>query len=135
MDSRVAVGKLGFCGLNCAICSHREGGCVGCREGGGDEFCQQRKCAQERSIKGCWDCDGFPCSRGYFRDPAWMGLTLGACTVAHCFGPAFLARAMENCWGPRVDYGEHRHRSTCQVVQELAESPGDDSPQGPPSAS
>jgi hypothetical protein len=29
----------------------------GCRNGGGPPFCQIRKCCEEKSITGCWECD------------------------------------------------------------------------------
>lgn len=29
----------------------------GCRGGGGPPFCQIRKCCQEKSLAGCWECD------------------------------------------------------------------------------
>lgn len=28
----------------------------GCREGGGNPFCQIRKCCQKKDIRGCWEC-------------------------------------------------------------------------------
>ena len=37
--------------------------CPGCRDGGGPPFCGIRKCAQNRDIEICVDCDEFPCHR------------------------------------------------------------------------
>jgi len=31
----------------------------GCRNGGGNPFCVIRKCAQKKSIEGCWECGEF----------------------------------------------------------------------------
>ena len=31
----------------------------GCREGGGPPFCKVRKCCQDRSIRGCWECEEY----------------------------------------------------------------------------
>ncbi len=30
-----------------------------CREGGGNPFCNIRKCCEKKKIEGCWLCDGF----------------------------------------------------------------------------
>jgi hypothetical protein len=40
-----------------------EGGCAGCRAGGGPPFCQIRVCAQERGVDVCVYCTDFPCVR------------------------------------------------------------------------
>lgn len=42
---------------------HAEGGCPGCRAGGGPPFCQIRKCAGERNLDLCSQCADFPCAR------------------------------------------------------------------------
>ena len=39
------------------------GGCPGCRAGGGPPFCQIRQCAQERGLELCSQCPDFPCPR------------------------------------------------------------------------
>lgn len=40
---------------------HAEGGCPGCRAGGGFPLCQIRVCAQERGEQLCAWCSDFPC--------------------------------------------------------------------------
>jgi hypothetical protein len=40
---------------------HAEGGCRGCRAGGGFPGCQIRICAQERGVELCARCTDFPC--------------------------------------------------------------------------
>jgi hypothetical protein len=40
---------------------HREGGCPGCRAGGGFPECQIRICAREREVEVCGQCADFPC--------------------------------------------------------------------------
>jgi hypothetical protein len=37
--------------------------CPGCRQGGGPPFCTIRKCARERGIEVCVQCDEYPCRR------------------------------------------------------------------------
>ena len=38
-----------------------DGGCPGCRAGGGYPACQIRTCARERGVELCGLCDDFPC--------------------------------------------------------------------------
>lgn len=40
-----------------------EGGCPGCRAGGGYPECQIRVCARERSLDVCVHCSDFPCQQ------------------------------------------------------------------------
>jgi hypothetical protein len=42
---------------------HADGGCPGCRAGGGPPFCQIRHCARQRSLELCSQCPDFPCPR------------------------------------------------------------------------
>ena len=36
----------------------------GCRNGGGNPFCKIRKCAQNKELDGCWECEDFEhCSK------------------------------------------------------------------------
>ena len=52
---------LAYCGLACAVCG--EASCTGCRDGGcadGDR-CVNRRCCVEKGLRGCWECDAFPC--------------------------------------------------------------------------
>jgi len=37
------------------------GGCVGCRSGGGNPYCQIRKCAIEKGVTVCALCGDYPC--------------------------------------------------------------------------
>lgn len=38
-----------------------DGGCPGCRAGGGPPDCKVRRCAAEKGLKLCVDCPGWPC--------------------------------------------------------------------------
>jgi len=40
---------------------HAQGGCRGCRAGGGFPGCQIRVCVQERGLELCSQCPDFPC--------------------------------------------------------------------------
>jgi hypothetical protein len=37
--------------------------CPGCRQGGGPPFCTIRKCAREKGLEICVECDEYPCRR------------------------------------------------------------------------
>lgn len=53
---------LAYCGLACCVCSENEG-CAGCRnEGCRDrEWCKSFRCCREKQLRGCWECEQFPC--------------------------------------------------------------------------
>jgi len=42
---------------------HADGGCPGCRAGGGPPECQIRNCARQRGLELCNQCPDFPCPR------------------------------------------------------------------------
>jgi len=37
-------------------------GCLGCLAGAGWPDCPIRKCAQAKGVRGCFDCDDYPCN-------------------------------------------------------------------------
>jgi len=42
----------------------------GCQKGGGSPFCKIRKCAQKKTLEGCWDCNEFEtCKELRFLEP------------------------------------------------------------------
>ena len=43
------------------MAEHR--GCEGCREGGGNPYCEARKCAKEKNAAVCMACAEYPCGR------------------------------------------------------------------------
>jgi len=53
---------LAYCGLACAVCGENEN-CAGCRNDGckNKERCKHFVCCKEKNIRGCWECDNFPC--------------------------------------------------------------------------
>lgn len=53
------------CGLICELCSERTH-CKGCNFSTQEEIaccCFQRKCCDEKGIRGCWECKEFPCGK------------------------------------------------------------------------
>lgn len=57
--------RFSLCGLNCALCSMRLGGCCpGCGGGAGNQSCAIAKCSLEHGgVPFCWECPEYPCSR------------------------------------------------------------------------
>ena len=43
--------------------SDKNNACPGCRQGGGPPFCGIRKCAKNKGVDLCVDCEEFPCHR------------------------------------------------------------------------
>ena len=53
------------CGLICELCSERTH-CNGCNFSKQNEIeccCFQRKCCDEKNLKGCWECPDFSCGK------------------------------------------------------------------------
>ncbi len=69
--------SVAYCGLVCAGCPGLSDGCVGCREGGGDDPCQVRDCCVAKGYEGCWECEQMPCDKGCFGRPEWAGVCTG----------------------------------------------------------
>lgn len=57
--------RFSLCGLNCALCSMRQGGyCPGCGGGAGNQSCAIARCSiQQGGISFCWECPEYPCPR------------------------------------------------------------------------
>ena len=55
---------IGYCGLACAVCGDIS--CVGCRNDGcsNKDWCKNFMCCNEKGLKGCWECEQFPCEGG-----------------------------------------------------------------------
>ena len=113
--------KVAYCGLVCSVCCHAHKGCPGCRAGGGDEHCHQRKCCAEFGLEGCWQCQRFPCGEGYFADEAWSGLCIALVCMVRVVGRQKLAARVESKLGATIDYGEHRFKDPQEIEALLLE--------------
>jgi hypothetical protein len=107
-----------YCGLYCGTCIHaspdREG-CSGCLEGGGAADCFQRSCCQARGLEGCWQCDEFPCSQGFFGAEEWKGLCIGCCSVIRKVGVEQYTRLVRDKMGELVELGDYRYKSVQEI--------------------
>ena len=114
--------NVAYCGLVCGVCKHTEKGCPGCRNGGGDESCHQRACCVENALDGCWQCDGFPCDKGFFADDAWKGLCIGSIQCIKDMGREAFVERVESGMGQSVEYGDYRFKSAEDVRTLLNDS-------------
>jgi hypothetical protein len=118
---------VAYCGLVCGVCAHatpQVAGCAGCRHGGGARDCYQRECCMANGLDGCWQCEEFPCDKGFFGDPAWNGLCIGAVQCVREHGvqghvDRFVARL-----GRTVDYGEYRNKAPEEIAAILGGDAG-----------
>jgi len=124
MEQEKGIEKIGYCGLVCGICSHAAGACQGCRDGGGDAGCIQRKCCLVKGLAGCWECDEFPCGKGFFGDDAWKGLCVGFCRAIREVGAGECADRARTVLGSPVDYGNYRHRTPGEIQALLQRESG-----------
>jgi len=117
--------EIAYCGLHCSVCTHRHGGCVGCRAGGGPEQCDKRDCCVENRLDGCWACNSFPCEKG-FSDEVWSGLCIGCIEVIKEKGAEEFIRLVQATVGDNYDYGYCRFRTSQEIKRMLcgAESGG-----------
>ena len=118
MSTPELASTIAYCGLVCGICVHaapeREG-CPGCREGGGDKRCYQRTCCQDYGLQGCWECDEFPCERGYFADPAWRGVCIGSVVCIKDHGATGFVTRLVSKVGECMEIGDYRHKDPEEI--------------------
>lgn len=59
-----------YCGLACCLCSENAD-CAGCRNGGCSEreWCNIQKCCRKKGLRGCWECESFPCAEPMLNKP------------------------------------------------------------------
>jgi len=81
---------MAYCGLACCVCSEKAT-CAGCRNDGcrDKDWCKNRNCCLSRGIKGCWECEAFPCEGGMLDKPrirtfARMVNELGEARLMEC---------------------------------------------------
>ena len=82
--------RFSLCGLNCALCSMRQGGyCPGCGGGAGNQSCAIARCSiRHGGISFCWECPEYPC-------PRYDGFDGGDSFVPHRSRRQNIAQALE----------------------------------------
>ena len=110
------VRTVAYCGLICGVCKNTEKGCQECRSGGGADNCYQRRCCLERDIDGCWQCDAFPCEKGFFADEEWKGLCVGFTKCIKDKGIEKFVGLVESNLGKMIEYGEFRFKKEEEIT-------------------
>lgn len=116
MVNKELINTVAYCGLICGACRNTEKGCNGCRSGGGDDDCYQRKCCLEKGINGCWQCDTFPCDKGFFADEEWKGLCRGFVQCIKDKGIEEFISLVQSKLGKVIEYGEFRFKHEQEIV-------------------
>jgi len=114
--SEEMVNTVAYCGLICSLCRNGEKGCNGCRGGGGDGNCYQRRCCLEKGVDGCWHCEAFPCDKGYFADEEWEGLCRGFVQCIKDKGVEKFANLVQSKLGERIEYGDFRFKKEQEIA-------------------
>jgi hypothetical protein len=109
-------GTVAYCGLVCEVCKNVEKGCKGCRSGGGAEDCYQRRCCLEKNINGCWQCDIFPCEKGFFAEEAWKGLCIGFTQCIREKDVEKFVSLVKSKLGKTIEYGEFRFKKEEEIL-------------------
>lgn len=124
MPEKELASTVGYCGLVCGVCKRPCKG-NGCRSGGGLKGCYQRECCIDKDIDGCWQCQDFPCDKGFFGDKAWRGLCIGCIESIKDKGIEVFVGVLISSLGEVVDYGEYRFRDPVEIKAMLLGDPVD----------
>ena len=113
---------VAYCGLVCGVCRNAvEKRCAGCRNGGGNKNCYQKKCCVEKGLDGCWQCEEFPCDNGFFADSnkMWRGLCVGSAQCIQDYGLEGYVDRMVSRLGNDVDYLEYKFKDIQEIKSVL----------------
>lgn len=127
MKNNEIVDSIAYCGLICALDFCYEN-CDGCKAGTGcgDSKCIQRECCIEKTLDGCWECDEFPCNRGYFSDDnESKGQFVGCVKYIKEVGLQEYADRVRRNQGKGIRYGmggDYKHKSEAEVMNLLSDS-------------
>jgi len=128
MEIRELIKSVAPCGLVCGVCPAVEKrGCVGCKNGGGDASeCYKRQCSAEKQLSGCWECDTFPCDKGFPEEPAsdgFRGLFVGKVLAVQELGIESYVHRVITRMGVPVEYGNWQHEAPEDVKRLLCDIP------------
>jgi ubiquinone/menaquinone biosynthesis C-methylase UbiE len=120
-----ALGNVAYCGFVCTACSEalpENAGCPGCRSGGGEADCRQRRCCEARGIDGCWQCEDFPCGEGFAtdgHDPAFRSFWLASVRCLQQHGVERFASMVESRLGRTFDHAAFRGKGEEEIMRML----------------
>ncbi len=124
MNNGEILDTVAFCGLVCSLDSCFEN-CDGCKLGSGcgEKECIHRKCCIERQIDGCWECDDFPCNKGFFfDDEKSKGQFIGCIKYIKKFGLQKLVDRIRENQDRGIKYGlggDYADKSVAEVLNLL----------------
>ena len=90
METSRMMDSIAFCGLVCGLCDQNSS-CTWCRnpihpdDKCDKDRCYHRRCCTTKGMKGCWECELFPCTNGRFADEN-RGQTLGFLSYIKQYG-------------------------------------------------
>jgi hypothetical protein len=113
------INSFAPCGLICGLCKETHEGCKGCRFGGGDQNCYQLNCCKEKGIAGCWECESFPCDKGYFVDEKWKGVITGFARCVREDGAEKLYEFIKSRFGNSINYHDLTSISEEKILKML----------------
>ena len=112
---------VAYCGLICGVCPGV--GQCDCRTAPKPEEagCYQRNCCIKKEIDGCWECNEFPCSNGYFGEQhgGWRGLCVASVQCVRDNGPEALVNLVVQRHGLRMDHSLYMDRTPDEVLEIL----------------
>jgi hypothetical protein len=124
MNHKEIIDSIAYCGLVCALDSCFEN-CNGCKSGTGcgDDKCVQRECCIIRGLNGCWECDDFPCGKGYFaNEETSKGQFIGCVRYIKEFGFDKLVERIISNQHDGIKYGlggDYANKSETEVIRLL----------------
>ena len=72
MNKQELVDSIAYCGLVCGMC-HLSSECDFCKNTASSctkrDACYQRTCCIQKGLRGCWECDEFPCGKDMHAPP------------------------------------------------------------------
>ena len=115
MTNKELAETVAYCGLACGLCGNTSKGCKGCSSNGGAADCHQRACCLEKGFDGCWQCEHFPCDKGFYADDAWKGLCIASVQCVKDNGLQAYVDLLTSRLGTDVDYGDYRFKDAEEI--------------------
>ena len=109
---------VAYCGLVCGLCPPPR--TCECRTNPkpGEADCYQRNCCIGKGIDGCWECDEFPCDKGFYaKDNMWRGLNLASVQCIRDGGKEGLVKLILAHHGQKHYHGFYTHKTPEEVLR------------------
>jgi hypothetical protein len=120
MDIDELSKSVAYCGLVCGLCPPPRA--CECRTSPkpSEADCYQRNCCVEKGFDGCWECDEFPCDKGYFAEGnMWRGLNIASVQCVRDIGKEGLVKLILAHHGETNYHGFYMHKDPEEVLRML----------------